>query len=427
MQTSAVRNRPRSPIKPRPAAEPAAAFAGSTREARFLLACASQDIDPQWQAAVRAIGEEPLSWPLLVQSASFNQLLPQLVEGAHQLDPAAVPPKISEWLNLSGRSCALRNLHLTSEMLRVARLFENAGILAIFYKGPLLGLDLYGGLATRQFRDLDLLLRRQDIVPAARLLMECGYQPGRPLGELMLEDDIESELSLVHPQLGVEVELHWCVLPRRHAAAFDEALIWSQIEERPLMGVNLPTFAPDLLFLVLCLHGGHKHQWAQLRMIRDIGLFLARHDELDWDSILRRARAAAIKPSMLLGAHLASSLLGAPLPEQLARPVHRHRHVLAARAGLVHGRLFREDTGLPCYREWRNYLEQFHARGPLPLLGAGPFGYCRSLLEPEWEDRELLPMLPPGLGFLLLLARPWRLWRRHGSGLLDRAFAASPQ
>ena len=54
--------------------------------------------------------------------------------------------------------------------------FEREGILAIPYRGPTLALMAYCDLGLREFGDLDLLIRRQDLGPAKEMLLGEGFR-----------------------------------------------------------------------------------------------------------------------------------------------------------------------------------------------------------------------------------------------------------
>jgi hypothetical protein len=57
------------------------------------------------------------------------------------------------------------------------RILEGRGIPAIPYKGPVLAASLYEDLAVRPFSDLDILIKRKDVLKAMDLMTSLGYRP----------------------------------------------------------------------------------------------------------------------------------------------------------------------------------------------------------------------------------------------------------
>ena len=61
--------------------------------------------------------------------------------------------------------------------LRAARVFEEAGITAIFFKGALWVREIYGSIGIRESSDVDVFVARPDYVRAGAALAAIGYSP----------------------------------------------------------------------------------------------------------------------------------------------------------------------------------------------------------------------------------------------------------
>lgn len=83
------------------------------------------------------------------------------------------------------------------ELLRLMRIFGEHGVLASPYKGTGMVATAYGNFALREFIDLDVLFRRQDLPKATKLLASLGYCQEGPL----LQSQEPASLSLV-PTMG---------------------------------------------------------------------------------------------------------------------------------------------------------------------------------------------------------------------------------
>ena len=102
------------------------------------------------------------------------------------------------------------------------------------------------------------------------------------------------------------------------------------------------TLPPELHALVIFLHAGVKHRWAQLKFLADAARIMNSRAGIDWDTIWREMNERGESHALLVGACLAQALLGAPVPDVLSAGLRRAAHV-RARAGLGWGGSFAKD------------------------------------------------------------------------------------
>jgi hypothetical protein len=397
---------------------------GARPEAELLLAVASVDGGARREERLRDILRADLDGRFLVRAARQNRLGGLVVHALLELRLATAAPAWLRALESDYRRTKLRNLSLLRELLEIHAALRQRGIESVPYKGPILAATLYEDLGLRQFKDLDFLVRPEDLGATRALLVERGYRALESFDPARVKEHLAVDCEFHFERPGGEplVEVHWQILPRQHAFAPDLAEYWKRLVPIRIAGAQVMVFPPEDLLVVLCVHHGDKHLWRRLRWIGDVARLLAKRPDLDWSVALDRARAAGRERALLLGAYLASVFLDAPLPDPVRDRALRDGGI-AAEAGLVRGRLFREDEGLPRYQEWRRYVaansERARGRGlPVPE-SAGFFRYLGAVLRPEWSDRQALP-LPKALSPLYYLYRPARLFARHRAGLLRR-------
>jgi hypothetical protein len=289
-----------------------------------------------------------------------------------------------------------RNLWLSSELLAVLELFERSGVPAVPLKGPVLAVQAYGSVALREFRDLDILVHRRDIDRARELLLARGYH---------LESDSPSGW---HQRLrrdnGLIVELHWEFSSPELPYPVRAHEVWSRLEPVRLGARVVQTLSGEDLALLLCAHGA-KHLWKRLEWIGDIAALLARRPDIDWRSVLTRARARGAERIVLLALYLANELLGAPIPTAAGERV-------------------RTDTGVP-YLGRRVYARLLRSPRPLTTWETRVFywhvrerwldrvrQFTQALFTPRMVDLEMI-RLPDALAPLYYLIRPLRLTAKY--------------
>lgn len=376
-------------------------------EAEFLLACVRPGHDAEATDRTRALLSEDLDWERLVRLAQQHAVLPLLFWHLRAVGPNAVPADTLACLRARFAENARWNVYLTAELIEVLQLLQSHGVPAIAYKGPVLAAVAFGNLALRQFRDLDLLVRQADVPKARDLLVARGYQPrfdirgAREAAFLRYQ----CEHIFLHPRDDVMIEIHWRIAERYFLPEFDVEGLWERARPIELSGREILTCSPEDLLLILCLHGA-KHHWYQLSLIGDLAHLVETHPDLRWDRARARARARGGERMLLTGLSLATSLLGARLPLEVAPALEADRAVHSLTAW-IQARLF-QDVARPLgVREGCS----LHLRMKERLRDQ--VRYCLDLaLTPTVDDWQFLP-LPEVLSPLYYPLRPIRLLRQH--------------
>jgi len=228
------------------------------------------------------------------------------------LRDAAIPETFREELRTKFQTSARNSLALSAELVRLAALFKAQGVPFVALKGPMLSQYLYGALGMRTSSDIDVLVHREDVPGIRKILVSSGYQLKTTLhwtSDSACLGAREEEMSFESPS-GVSIDVHWRLMPRYSASAFDNLSGWESLRTVPLAGHEIQILAPEPLLLFLCAHGV-KHMFERLGWICDIARFL----QLRLGAIQEQSRRAAALRQLSLGLHLARELLGVTVPE----------------------------------------------------------------------------------------------------------------
>jgi Uncharacterised nucleotidyltransferase len=138
--------------------------AGLRPEAELLIQiCAFVCSDPASRTTNPRTGEllsGQLDWPYIVRTSELNGRIPIVGRWISLTSPGQVPPEVKRKIALAAEANALRNEHLSAELLRILASFSKNGIDAIALKGPTLAALAYGDVSLRTFADLDSRPRR---------------------------------------------------------------------------------------------------------------------------------------------------------------------------------------------------------------------------------------------------------------------------
>jgi putative nucleotidyltransferase-like protein len=345
------------------------------------------------------------NWDALLRLAEDHRMMPMLFARLAQ-SGVKIPAGASERLQSAYQRNLVISMANTAELIALLNSFEDAGIQAIPFKGVVLAQSVYGEPASRQAGDLDILIDVRDLPRAGSTLFERGYELQTPMGPDGLPDDPDCfECHFERPGDGMITELRWrfdLVQPKfLHNLGIKWVMPYRRVTS--LAGAEIPDLAPELLLILLSMHGS-KHNWARLLWICDIGQLLSSHPSLDWRTVLRETRRAGLWRSTALGVLLAQRITGCQIP---AKVLHSFESDYFANGLALH---------------FENCL--FHAPGSLPD-GLVPYNFrlfgfwdrlrlflSGELLRPTERDRAVVA-LPKWLGGLYYLIRPFRiLWHR---------------
>lgn len=264
----------------------------------------SRDLD--WNQVVQRAVKRHKVGPLLYRN---------LIEsGSDEL----VPERISKRLRRQSKRTGIRNLSLTNSLVSILKQFDERGIRALPYKGPALSERIYADFSLRQARDIDILVRPEDLLDAEDVLLERGFEPRRELTEEQKRLVSKYGRHRTMKKEGAIVELH----PR--ISRFDPPFEVSSLLDRAgfvtLDGESIPAIRPIDTLLILSVHGT-RHLWHQLKWICDIA-YLIQNQRFDWTTVLEAAKRRNCYRRVVLGCRLATTILGVKLPDVVHSKFH---------------------------------------------------------------------------------------------------------
>ncbi|MFX0202085.1 MAG: nucleotidyltransferase family protein, partial [Candidatus Hodarchaeota archaeon] len=144
-------------------------------EIGLLLSYSHPRIDSKHAERIKELCQNNMDWDYLLRLADRHGLMPLLFHRLNSICPEAVPGSILSRLKNHFNANLGYNRFLTGELLKLLSLFENHGILAVPFKGPVLASSVYGDLSLREFSDLDILIHKGDFMNVKNLLLSEGY------------------------------------------------------------------------------------------------------------------------------------------------------------------------------------------------------------------------------------------------------------
>jgi hypothetical protein len=202
------------------------------------------------------------------------------------------------------------------ELHSVLQALQTQDIWPVVFKGASLSWTAYPDPACRPMGDLDLWIQASELPSAQAVLRDLGYRqfsnPIRP-PELMARYGGEIHMIGVGNDKGL-IELHLSVFLGewlRHAAAIDKAAVRARVVQSSWHNGRIDVLSPEDALIQLVIHLAINHQLSffPLRGLLDIAL-VARHQPVDWNVIVQRARTWHVATAVWLVLSLAVDLAG---------------------------------------------------------------------------------------------------------------------
>lgn len=247
-------------------------------------------------------------------AASLQHGIPGYVKRALADTPGLAPSALGALADVADVVDAALRVHLAilQELPILRSSLEAAGVSPVVLKGPVLT-EVHGRADLRAYSDLDVLVAPQSFPFALRALEARG---GRALVPSWAElaRVRAGELSIAMPS-GVTVDLHWHLLNDqrlRRTFSVPTSSLLERVQPVQVNGVGVQTLDPIDMVLHLglhsCMSGNDRLLW-----LKDIERAVATV-ALDWDTLIRRARACRVGLPVAIGLQRSRDVLGAPVP-----------------------------------------------------------------------------------------------------------------
>lgn len=282
-----------------------------------MLCCARIVIGPDLASEISSLAQRTLDWEFVCAAADKHRVTQLLFRNLSAICPASIPPAIATRLRHQFHDNAGSNLRLAQALADLVRTFRAEDIPAMAFKGSVLASSAYGKLALRQYYDVDLFIRQQDLERSHRALVGRGYRR---------DELFDQEARYLLPGGQGELDLHWGFAPRYFHLAVSADDLFARARPVTVLGQPVSTFSPEDLLEILCLQV-IKDSWERLQRLEhlskvcDIAEHMRTNPGMDWFRVFQSAGEKGVQRIVHCALLLASELLGADLPPDVVRRI----------------------------------------------------------------------------------------------------------
>lgn len=378
-------------------------------ELKLVLLCSQIKIKEIDRQVLNQLLVGPIDWELFLDLTEHHQVYPLVFQCLSSLEASAVPDQVMTVLRQKGWKNTSRTLQMTGELVNVLRALERKELRAVVLKGFPLGYRLYGNLALRPSRDLDVLVWPEDVDKAIKAIEKQGYErmhlsaaeiPRRRRNRMKTSHHIVYR----HRDREIRLELHWKLGHCGLEIPLKE--IEQSLTQVKIAGQAMTIPGAEELLLFLVLHGV-SHAWFRLKWLCDIGVML-RQGEFCWDRLYGLAERLGFQVLLNQAVILAHTLLQAPVPDNILKRIRQDRKALnlVSMALPFMITVNYEPANFSKLMYYRRQKYEFSIQLGWRKKAASLY----RKLSPQDRDLELIP-LPEYLYFLYYLIRPFTWFR----------------
>lgn len=246
-----------------------------------------------------------------IDGASFA-MIPQVYEHV-----VAVGGEFEEAARLHGiqRRQWYQNRVAMHALAQAVGALADAGIEAMVLKGAALLLSVPEVSSSRGMSDVDLLVRSEDAVRAAEVLLSKGWAKS---WQRMPQPAQAFELMHAYPLrdiAGASLDLHRQMLEDNGAPGIDRGA-WKRAGSAEIEGRVVRVPAPEDLLVAVCVHGTRATPSRTIRWVLDaLAVIAAFGADMDWDLVVRIARRRRMTLSLCEALWFVRGEFGAVVPE----------------------------------------------------------------------------------------------------------------
>jgi len=212
---------------------------------------------------------------------------------------------------------------MLAELINIVKLLEENNVETISFKGPLLSQMIYGDITLRQYVDLDILIKKENLELASNILLKNNYKELFQFPEYQKENlkTIGHDITLINKSNGINVELHWTLSSSEFFIDLEKLNYYKNTKYFRLKNRDIRTLSNETHFIYLCIHG-NKHLWERIEWLVDLTLFIKK-ENLDFKEILELSEKIDAERVVLSSLAICKHFFGINLPLYIEEKINK--------------------------------------------------------------------------------------------------------
>ena len=223
-----------------------------------------------------------INWDLFIQLVLKHRLVSHILKHINKIENQ-IPNEIIDSLKEIKLNQSKTSLEYTGILIKINDLFQKKNIKYISFKGPLLSLELYDDIGFRNFRDLDILVEKENIEEAKKIIENLNFKciyPRIPLSDQQrkVNYSISHHYHFTHNEKLIEIELHWNMTNPKSFFCITTKDIISNSKSIDISNQDVPYISTTENLVYQAAHGS-IHQWYRLFWLKDFSELLLKYSK----------------------------------------------------------------------------------------------------------------------------------------------------
>lgn len=256
-----------------------------------MLNCVREHISGSSCAQERQNLVAGIDWGRFLKIAQQHRVVPHVCATLITTSSSDMPDSVVKRLSKLQLGIARKNMRLTGELRQILSDLSDQNVQAIPFKGPILAIDLYGGLHRRQFIDLDLLIRPEDLVPTLAVLQRRRYTHANRAVENLSGDRLKQFLkrfkshTVLDSKRTYSIDVHWRLSEDATLFAIPYDELFTTDSHCDIGGTIVPTMTTEQAVPYHAFHAC-KHGCTRLSWLCDFAHYAKRIPDDGWNQLL---------------------------------------------------------------------------------------------------------------------------------------------
>lgn len=262
-----------------------------SKELKLLIRLSQNEIDIESDLWILS----EINWDIFLNLVLKHRLVSHVLKHSNKLTNK-IPQEIIEKLKEIKLIQSKKSLEYTSILIKIASQFRNNNIKFISFKGPLLSFELYNDVGFRNFNDLDILVNKDDVENAKKIIEDLEFKCIYPKIELTnkqrkINYSLSHHYHFKNKHKSIDIELHWSISNPKSYFGMPTSQIISNSQLIDISGHSI-SYLSTIENLVYQTAHGAIHQWYRLFWLKD------------FSELLKKVNLAQIKQAFVLSKKL---------------------------------------------------------------------------------------------------------------------------
>lgn len=313
-----------------------------TKEDRLLLYYCGSEIDNSIRNKIIETERKGIDWNCFLKKAKDNGISAYVYSNLNKNRKSSpnIPLDIYEQLKRDYYLNALKNTLIFTALGKFLESLKNAELQVIVLKGGALAETIYGNLALRPMSDIDLLVKKEDLLSVDKQLNMLGYRPS----DISVNDIDFSSTYLTtldyrsSSKDSISFHIHWHFI---NSSVPNESYInhvkieriWQDAKKAEIANVETFVMAPHHLLIHLSEHALRvTHSFSKYSYFCDIDRVIHFYkDSLNWESLIRDSFHFKLDRMVYMSLYFTAVFLNTKVPKDVLLRLKPKRFYLTER------------------------------------------------------------------------------------------------